>query len=43
LETSLANEKVVSAPRVINCCLPISTTAKIWLDRNPDQPYSPPL
>ena len=27
LETSLASEKVVSAPRVISCCLPTSTTA----------------
>ncbi|MGQ7199535.1 HAD hydrolase family protein, partial [Escherichia sp. HC-TM1] len=27
LETSFANENVVKAPRVINCCFPISTTA----------------
>ena len=27
LDTSLASEKVVSAPRVMSCCLPISTTA----------------
>ena len=26
-EISLANENVVNAPRVINCCFPISTTA----------------
>src|SRR3546814_12910129 len=25
LDTSLASEKVVSAPRVMSCCLPIST------------------
>ncbi len=37
--TSLAIENVVSVPRVINSCLPISTISINLVDRYPGQPY----